>query len=197
LEPTKPQRAVETQSHRWLIATFSPVTKWDGRTIAYDGETFTLDGDQPLDALTVQEYGDQGFLLWASPDAFTLVEEAAARELAVARERAVGQGSTADAAPLAGPETAGSPAPSEAPSLPAKRRRRSVTAVLGIGALVPAIMLVTGVVRLHPSSPATAQASSAGPSATVGARPAARVPPHTGPLPTTPTPASRGSSPSP
>ncbi len=144
------------QPPRWLIATFSPITKWDGRTITYDGAAFTLEGDGRLDPRTVQAYGRQGFLLWASPDAFALVEQAAGR-----------------------PEIAAAPADTAADvelQRPGGRRRRSVAAALGIVALVVAVALVAGVFRLQTSSTGgtdSRPASTAGPHAT--RQPAVRV----------------------
>ncbi len=148
-------RQHECGSHppaRWLIATFSPITKWDGRTITYDGAVFTLEQDGRLEARAVQEYGRQGFLLWASPDTYSLVEQAAARELSAERELTTAR----ELAPSASdPELAlTAPGPTGAPQ--GRRlsagRGRSIAAALSIVALVVAILLVAGVFRLHTPS---------------------------------------------
>jgi hypothetical protein len=61
-----------------VIATFNESTGWVGKTITYDGQRFVLEGFGPVTAQAVLEYGRQGHLSWASPQAEELAWTVAA-----------------------------------------------------------------------------------------------------------------------
>lgn len=63
-----------------LVATFGDTTGWAGKTIAFEGDQFILDGHGPITSGAVVQYDQQGYLAWSSSGLRQWVYEQAATQ---------------------------------------------------------------------------------------------------------------------